>query len=214
MKLLSIQIGLPREVEWQGKKVSTGIFKDAVSGPVRVGRLNLEGDGQADLRVHGGPDKAVYAYSADAYPWWKRELAREELPNGSFGENLTVDALDESALCLGDVVAIGEARLQVAQPRLPCFKLGIRLGLTEAPEIFMRSGRPGIYFRVLAEGAIRAGDRLVVEAGDPERVPLVSLFELYRTKRCDPAWAERALRVKSLMPNWRGKIAAAMEEQP
>jgi MOSC domain-containing protein YiiM len=211
MKLLSIQVGLPREVDWEGKRVSTGIFKDPVPGPVWVGRLNIEGDGQADLRVHGGTDKAVYAYSMDAYPWWRKTLGRDDLPGGSFGENLTVDHLDETALCLGDVVAIGDCRLQIAQPRLPCFKLGIRLSDPEAPRTFMKSGRPGIYFRVLAEGSIRPGDRLEVVEADPERVPLADLFVFSQTRKADPAWAARALRVKSLMPAWRGKIADALE---
>jgi MOSC domain-containing protein YiiM len=209
VKLLSIQVGRPREVVFEGRPVNTAIFKTPVSGPVRVGRLNLDGDAQADLKVHGGPDKAVYAYSVDAYPSWNKEMGTE-LGYGSLGENLSVDRLDEEDVCVGDIVAVGSCALLAVQPRLPCFKLGVRLGTQEALKAFMRINRPGIYFRVLEEGEIRAGDRLAIRERDPEKVPLSDLFRFHVTRMAERGWAERALRARGLTRSWREKIEKAV----
>jgi MOSC domain-containing protein YiiM len=211
MKILSIQVGLPREVPWEGKKVSTGIFKEPIVGRVWVRRLNIEGDGQADLTVHGGADKAIYAYGSDAYTWWKSRLPETDFAYGAFGENLTVDLLDENRVCLGDIFQVGGCRLQVAQPRFPCFKLGIKFGDMGILKTFMESGRPGIYFRVLAEGQIQKGDELRCIDSDPEKVPLTALFRFNTQKKStDPALLRRILRVKSLMPTWHETISKAL----
>jgi MOSC domain-containing protein YiiM len=206
MKLLSIQVGLPREVEWEGKSVSTGIFKDAVHGPVQVRKLNLEGDGQADLTVHGGLDKAVYAYGRDAYPWWLRKLSVADLPNGAFGENLTFASLDERSLFIGDRLTLGGCELEIVQPRFPCFKLGIKFRDMGILKTFMKSGRPGIYFRVLKEGKIQAGDELVRTEINPERVSVWEFFDLKARKYADPPLLKRLLRIKGLNEEWRAKF--------
>jgi MOSC domain-containing protein YiiM len=166
-QIVSVNVGLPREVEWRGRTVSTGIFKEPVEGRVRLRELNLEGDGQADLTVHGGPAKAVYLYPAEHYPYWQTELARD-LPWGMFGENLTADGLLEDEVNIGDRFRIGATELVVTQPRMPCFKLGIRF---ERPAIVKRclaSGRTGWYFSVAAEGDIAAGDE-IERTGTDER---------------------------------------------
>jgi MOSC domain-containing protein YiiM len=158
VKLVSINVGRPREVEWRGKMVRTSIFKAPVGGAVRVSKLNLAGDEQSDLSVHGGADKAVYAYPCEHYELWRAELPGVELPWGAFGENLTTAGLDEESVQIGDRLRIGSAELEVTQPRLPCFKLGIRFGRADMVKRFQRSGRSGFYFRVLREGEIARGD--------------------------------------------------------
>jgi MOSC domain-containing protein YiiM len=206
MKLLSIHVGLPREVEWEGKPVRTGIFKSPVPGPVFVSKLNLEGDGQADLTVHGGFDKAVYGYPRDAYPWWLQALAVPALPDGSFGENLTFAHLDEKRIFIGDRFRLGRCELQAVQPRFPCFKLGIKFGDMGILKTFLESGRPGIYFRVLVEGEIREGDELIQVTTDPERVSVWDFFDLKLRKYADPPLLERLLRIKDLNEDWREKF--------
>lgn len=158
-QLVSVNVGLPREVEWRGRRVFTGIFKEPVEGRVPVRKLNLDGDGQADLKVHGGPDKAVYLYPAEHYPHWQTELARD-LPWGMFGENLTTDGLLEDGVNIGDRFRIGVTELVVTQPRMPCFKLGIRFERPEIIKRFLASGRTGWYFSVAEEGDVAAGDEI------------------------------------------------------
>ena len=158
-KLLSVNVGLPRSVESRGRTVRTGIFKEPVLFRVHVGKLNVDGDRQADLRVHGGPDKAVYAYDFSGYTHWRRELSRE-LPFGQFGENLTVDGLPETEVRIGDTYRIGAALLQVSEPRSPCFKLAMKMELPTFPKAFLAAGRTGFYLRVLEEGEIGAGDAI------------------------------------------------------
>ncbi len=158
-RLLSVNVGLPRSVQSRGRTVRTGIFKEPVLFRVHVGNLNVDGDRQADLRVHGGPDKAVYAYDLSGYAHWRRELARE-LPLGQFGENLTVQGLPETEVRIGDVYRIGGALLQVSQPRSPCYKLAMKMGLPTFPGAFLAAGRTGFYFRVLEEGEVGAGDAI------------------------------------------------------
>jgi MOSC domain-containing protein YiiM len=203
MKILSIHVGKPRQIPWQGKEILTSIFKDRVEGPVMVAKLNIEGDGQADFTVHGGLDKAVYAYSADAYWWWKKTLGVTELPEGAFGENLTVSQLDETKLCLGDRLKVGSVELEVCQPRLPCFKLGIRFNDMGILKTFMKSERPGIYFRVLREGQIAVGDRMTVVFEEPQRIPLVTFFLWKHRKVIDKDLAKRALKIAGLNEDWK-----------
>ncbi|OGI54068.1 MAG: hypothetical protein A3D32_08780, partial [Candidatus Muproteobacteria bacterium RIFCSPHIGHO2_02_FULL_60_13] len=160
MNLISINIGLPREITHGGQTVTSGIFKEPVAGPVRLGRLNLEGDGQADRRVHGGADKAVYVYPFEHYAFWAGELGRDDFSHGQFGENFTTRGLLEDGVCIGDVFEIEETRVQVTQPRTPCFKLGIRMAEENFPERFTSANRTGFYLRVLEEGMIAAGDAI------------------------------------------------------
>lgn len=168
MKLISVNVGLPREVSWKGKTVTTGIFKLPVAGRVALHRLNLEGDRQADLSVHGGVEKAVYAYPSEHYEHWQPELPKMELGWGSFGENFTTQGLLEDAVRIGDRFRIGSAEVVVTQPRLPCFKLGLRLSRPGFLKPFLKSRRSGFYFAVLEEGEVGAGDpfELLVRADE------------------------------------------------
>jgi MOSC domain-containing protein YiiM len=204
--VLSVQVGQVASLGPDG--VASGFVKRSVSGPVRVGRLNLDGDAQADLRVHGGPDKAVYAYAAASYPLWAQDFPEhaELLRPGVFGENLTIQRMAEADICVGDVHAIGAARLQVCQPRQPCFKLGLRFADNRLPRAMVRSGRSGWYYRVLEEGVLAAGDALhVVERPDPN-LPLTRLVEIvYGGKASDE---ELALIAKSPGVAKRLRVAA------
>ncbi len=207
MRVVSVNVGRPRQVPWRGRMVETGIFKEPVDGRVAVTRLGLAGDEQADLRVHGGPDKAVYAYPAEHYPRWEAELGRE-LPFGSFGENLTVEGLPaEDELAIGDRYRAGSALLAVTQPRLPCFKLGIRLGDQGMLKRFLRSGRTGCYLRVLEEGEVAAGAPLELVARDPAGVPVSELTRVYAGARDDLPAIERLLAAHGLPADWRGWLA-------
>ena len=171
MKLISVNVGLPREVIWKGKTVTTGIFKEPVKGRVMLRALNLDGDRQADLSVHGGPDKAVYAYPAEHYDYWRRELPGKELPWGMFGENFTTEGLREEDIHVGDRFRIGTAELTVTQPRLPCYKLGVKFQSEDMVKHFLGSGRTGFYFSVFREGEVGAGDRIEVIAATPMASP-------------------------------------------
>lgn len=176
MKLLAISVGQPKSFDFKGKQISTSIFKDPISGPVQVFKENIEGDRQADLKVHGGADKAVYAYGYDTYPWWQETLNKEQLPYGALGENLTLDRLDEQKIYVGDVFSLGSCELQAVQPRFPCFKLGIRYGDQKIIQTFNRYRRPGVYFRVLKEGRIQAGDSMKLIRSEALRASIDELF--------------------------------------
>jgi MOSC domain-containing protein YiiM len=177
MKLLSVNVGRPRSVESHGRTVRTAIFKDPVLLRVHVGRTNIEGDRQADLRVHGGPDKAVYAYDLSGYAHWRKALARE-LPLGQFGENLTVEGMPETEVRIGDVYRVGGALLQVSQPRSPCYKLALRMEMPTFLKPFLESGRTGFYLRVLEEGEIGAGDAIELVSRDPDEVTVAEMTRL------------------------------------
>src|SRR6266436_7492816 len=179
MKLLSVNVGLPREVEWNGKIIRTSIFKAPVSGRVRVAQLNVEGDRQSDLSVHGGIDKAVYAYPSEHYPFWRAELPGIDLPWGAFGENLTTEGLMEDSVHIGDRFRIGSAELVVTQPRMPCFKLGIRFGRPDMVKRFLRSGRTGFYLRVSQEGEVAPGDAITVVTRDDHAIAVADIVGLY-----------------------------------
>lgn len=168
MKVLSVNVGLPRIVEYNGEPVSTAIFKDPVKGPVKVGSVNLEGDRQADLSVHGGYYKAVYAYPSEHYPFWRGEYPDMDLPYGMFGENLTIEGLTEDEVSAGDRLRIGTAEFLVTQPRLPCFKLGIRFGRMDIIKRFFKSGRSGFYLAIEKTGELEKGDPIEILSRDPD----------------------------------------------
>jgi MOSC domain-containing protein YiiM len=201
--VVSVNVGRPRTVEWRGRQVTTAIWKEPVAGPVEVAGVNLAGDDQADRRVHGGPDKAVYAYALEDCAWWEATLGRP-FPAGSFGENLTTEGLDLSAARIGDRWAVGSAQLEVAQPREPCFKLGIRMGDDAFPGRFEAAGRAGAYLRIVHAGSVRAGDAIVGEPAGEPAVPLGALVapELSRALlehlasdgRATEGWRRRAAR--------------------
>jgi len=203
MQVLSINVGLPRELEWRGRLVRTSIFKEPVASRVRIERLNVEGDRQSDLSVHGGADKAVYAYPAEHYPFWRQELPGVDLPWGAFGENLTTTGLMESDLHVGDRLRIGSAELVVTQPRLPCFKLGIRFGRADMVKRFLRSGRTGFYLAVAQEGEAAAGAEISLIASDPAAVTVSDIVSLYASDAENQELLRRASALNSLPESWR-----------
>jgi MOSC domain-containing protein YiiM len=172
MQVISINVGLPREVEWCDEMVRTSIFKEPVSGRVRVDRLNIEGDRQSDLTVHGGVNKAVYVYPSEHYEFWRKELPDADLPWGAFGENLTTTGLTEDAVRLGDHLGIGSAEFVVTQPRMPCYKLTIRFGRADMIKRFYRSARSGFYLAVAKEGEIGAGDEITLLSRDADAMTI------------------------------------------
>lgn len=203
MRVVSVNISPGRLVDYAGTAVFTGIFKEAVSGPVEIRRLGLEGDRIADLSVHGGENKAVYAYSLEHYDWWRQELGGRELAPGAFGENLTLAGLDERDVTPGDVFAIGGARLVVVQPREPCYKLGLKFGDMKMVKRFFHSGRLGVYFRVAQEGAVRAGDIVEPVTRVSPRFPLPDLLRLRYEPNPRAEEVRQALAVTGLSESWR-----------
>jgi MOSC domain-containing protein YiiM len=203
MKLISVNVGLPREVAWSGGSVMTGIFKQPVPGPIRVQRLNLAGDQQADLSVHGGPYKAVYAYPAEHYVCWRSELADDDLPWGAFGENLTTEGLHESAVHIGDRFRVGTAELMVTQPRVPCYKLGIRFGRPDMVKRFLSSRRTGFYFAVAQEGELESGDSIELVARAANSLTVSDITRLYAFEKNDRKMLERAIQLEALPESWR-----------
>src|SRR5215470_2174847 len=204
MKVVSVNVGLPRTVQWKGKAVSTGIFKAPVSGRIPLRSLNFDGDRQADLSVHGGPDKAVYVYRAEHYAYWRRELPDVALPWGMFGENLTAEGLqDEQALQIGDRFRVGSAEVVVTQPRLPCFKLGLRFGRDDIVKRFLASGRTGFYFKVVAEGEVAAGDPVLLVERASGSVAVSEITRLYARERNDLVGLRRIVGVAALPEDWR-----------
>jgi len=202
--LISVNVGLPREVEWRGQTVLTGIFKEPVEGPVGLHRHNLDGDRQADLSVHGGPTKAVYVYSTEHYDYWRRELDDSDLSWGGFGENFTVDAMNEEEMCLGDEYRVGSARLVVTEPRMPCSKLAVRFERADMLKRFLASQRTGFYFGVVDEGVVQAGDRLERVAEHPDRLRIADVTRLYTTEKANEELLRRAIAVPVLPESWRG----------
>jgi MOSC domain-containing protein YiiM len=205
MKIVSVNVGLPRPVAWRGRRIMTGIYKDPVEGRVRARRTNLDGDGQADLSVHGGPEKAVYLYPSEHYPFWRRELELEELPWGSFGENLTAEGWWEDEVHVGDRFRIGTAEFAVTQPRMPCFKLAMKFDRDDVVETFLESGRPGFYLAVTQEGELGAGDAMERIHEDENGVTVVDVVRLYRDRHgeSDPDLLRRAVAVEALSEGWR-----------
>jgi MOSC domain-containing protein YiiM len=211
MKVVSVNVGLPREVIWKGKSVTTGIFKEPVEGRVHLRTLNLDGDRQADLKVHGGIHKAVYAYPVSHYDYWRRELPGVELPFGMFGENLTVKGLFEGELNIGDQFRIGSAELIVTQPRLPCYKLAAKFGRNDIIKRFLDSGRTGFYFAVQEEGELGAGDSIERISKDVNELKVADVTRLYLDKD-DPETLQRALRVDALPESWKSHFEHQLEK--
>lgn len=212
MKLISVNVGLPRAVQWKDKSISTGIFKTPVSGRTAVRFLNLDGDGQADLSVHGGADKAVYAYPAEHYAYWRGELPEMALPWGMFGENLTTEGLQEDSVQVGDRFRIGSAELAATEPRMPCFKLGLRFGRDDIVKRFLASGRTGIYFRVVAEGEVQPGDPVTLSGRAPDSVPVSEVTRLYARDRDDLSALKRVVTVAGLSAGWRDHFMKRISE--
>ena len=203
MKLLSVNVGRPREVDWNGRVVRTSIFKVPVLGRVRVSKLNIDGDQQSDLLVHGGIDKAVYAYPSEHYPFWREQLVDTELPWGVFGENLTTEGLLEETTRIGDRFRIGSAEFVVTQPRMPCFKLGIRFNRSDMVKRFLQSGRTGFYLAVLAEGEVAAGDSIELLERDEHNIPVADVVNLYRGDASNQDLLRRVSELPSLPKTWR-----------
>jgi MOSC domain-containing protein YiiM len=206
MKIVSLNVGLPREVTWHGRTVTTGIFKQPVAGRVALRKLNLDGDRQADLTVHGGEYKAVYCYPFEHYAYWKGELPGRDLPFGMFGENFTTDGLLETPVHLGDRFSVGSAEVVVTQPRLPCYKLGIRFESDDMVKRFLASARTGFYFAVTREGEVGAGDDIKPLSRDPNAVPISEITRLYVAKRFtteNVASVLRSLRVAAFPESWK-----------
>ncbi len=212
MRLVSVNVGQPRDVEYRGATIRTGIFKEPVRGRVSVRTLNIEGDGQGDPKVHGGRDMAVYAYPLEHYAYWERELGGEALPHGQFGENLTVEGILEEGVRVGDTFRIGTALLQVTQPRIPCYKLAMRMGQgAEFPKRFQDSGRVGFYLRVLDEGEVGAGDAFALVRRDTPSVTIAEFIAVYRRRHDDPEGLRRVLAVPALGDAWRLRLEKALK---
>ena len=215
MKLVSVNTGLPREVTWRGRSVITAIYKQPVEGHVALRKLNLDGDRQADLSVHGGAYKAVYCYPLAHYDYWKKELPGRELPLAIFGENFTTDGLLEDSVHLGDQFSVGSAEVVVTQPRLPCYKLGVRFQSDDMVKRFLASGRTGFYLAVTHEGEVGACDEIEVIARDPNAVPVSEITRLYVAKRYgdgDVTSVRRALRVAALPESWKEYFRQRLEK--
>jgi ferredoxin-NADP reductase/MOSC domain-containing protein YiiM len=204
--LLSVNVGLPRDVAWNDRLVHTGIWKQPVTGPVMARRTNLDGDGQGDLAGHGGEQRAVMVYQADSYQHWRRHFDRSDLTFGIFGENFTVDGLADDEVCIGDRYRIGTAEFEVTQPRTTCYRVGLRLGEPQMAALLVSHHRPGFYFRVLREGLVQAGDEIVKVADGPERITVCSTDALLYLPDADPEAMRRLLLVPALSPGWQASF--------
>ena len=203
MKLISLNVSLPRIVEYNGELVATGIFKQPVQGPVMLRTLNLDGDRQADLTVHGGVSKAVYAYPSEHYEFWKAELPEMDLPYGMFGENFTTEGMFEDAVNVGDRFSVGDAELMVTEPRMPCYKLGIKFGRTDIIKRFLQSRRTGFYFAVIKEGEVKTGDEIELISHDPHNITIADISRLYAFEKDDLETLRRTVKLEALSESWR-----------
>lgn len=210
MLIRSVNVSLPKQVQHKNKTVSTGIFKQAVSGRVTVNAFNLEGDKQVDLVNHGGEHKAVYGFAAEHYAFWQQKLGLAALPFGKFGENLTVEGLDEAKLCIGDRLKVGQSLLEISQPRVPCFKLGIAFQRDDMPRLFVAQAATGIYFRVIETGSVAAGDTVTLAEPHPTKLSVQRLFRAYFDKSLPgnekSSVLEQALEIDALSHEWREKL--------
>jgi MOSC domain-containing protein YiiM len=213
MNVLSVNVGLPREVTWQGKLVTTGIFKEPVNGRVMMRTLNLDGDQQADLTVHGGVSKAVYAYPSEHYGYWRTELPGMDLPWGMFGENFTTEVLLEDAIYIGDRFRIGETEVMVTEPRMPCYKLGIKFGRADIIKRFLASRRTGFYFAVVREGMVGAGDAVTLIEREQHEISVADITRLYSFERNDVKALRRAIQVEALPESWKGYFEHQLEKR-
>jgi ferredoxin-NADP reductase/MOSC domain-containing protein YiiM/ferredoxin len=212
-RLVSVNVGLPRDIAWRGKTVRTGIWKNPVAGRQRVRKLNIDGDGQGDLGGHGGVNRAVMIYQMDSYHYWQRELHRSDFTYGQFGENFTVDGLPDAEVCIGDRYRIGTALFEVSQPRVTCYRLGIRMDEAQMASLVVAHHRPGFYFRVLEEGEVGAGDEIVKVEEGPESVSVAEVDALLYLKGRTREQLERALRVPALSAGWRGSLQALLQQE-
>jgi len=203
MQVISVNVGKPREVLWRGIPVQTSIFKDPVDSVVTIRQLNLDGDQQSDLTVHGGIYKAVYGYAVEHYDYWRRQLPKTTFVHGHFGENLTTEGLSEDTLCIGDQLQVGSAVLTVTQPRLPCYKLTIRFDRDDMIKRFLVSRRSGFYFSVAQEGEVHSGASIEFVQRDPNRLTVAELNQLFLSKQPDPQTVDRALKVGALPDAWK-----------
>lgn len=213
MKILSVNVGLPREVTWQGKAVTTGIFKEPVNAPVMLRTLNLDGDQQADLTVHGGTSKAVYVYPSEHYGYWRAELPGVDLPWGMFGENFTTDGLHEEAVYIGDRFQIGETEVMATEPRMPCYKLGIKFGRADIIKRFLAGRRTGFYFAVVREGMVAAGDSIKLIGREQQEIRIADITRLYAFEKNDLKALRRAIEVEALPESWKGYFQHQLDKQ-
>ena len=210
-RLLSVNVGLPRDIPWQGKTVHTGVWKTPVQGRRMVRRLNIDGDGQGDLQGHGGEHRAVFVYQIDSYRYWQTQLSRTDFAYGQFGENFTVDGLPDAEVCIGDHYRIGSARFEVTQPRVTCYRLGIRMNEPQMPALVVAHHRPGFYFRVVEEGEVEAGDEIVKVLAGPESLTVAEIDALLYLPGRDKSGLERALRIPALSAGWRVSLETLLE---
>src|SRR5271156_1921012 len=210
--LLSVNVGRPREIAWRGKTVYTSVWKAPVQGRRLVGRLNVDGDAQGDLHGHGGEHRAVFVYQMDSYHYWERELKRNDFTFGQFGENFTVEGLADSEVSIGDRFRIGTALFEVTQPRVTCYRVGMRMDEPRMPALLVAHRRPGFYFRVLEEGEVGAGDEIVKVAEDPERLSVAAADALLYLPGPAKEELERALRIPALSPGWKSSFEALLEQ--
>ena len=210
-RLLSVNVGLPRDIAWKGRTVHMGIWKDPVPGRCRVGRSNLAGDGQGDLAGHGGEQRAVFVYQIESYRHWQEQLKRTDFVHGQFGENFTIEGLPDDAVCIGDRFQIGSALFEVTQPRVTCYRVGIRMNEPRMPALLTSSGRPGFYFRVLREGEVGAGDDIVKVGEAKERMTVAEINALLYSPHHPRAELEGALRIEALSAGWRSSFEALLQ---
>ena len=212
-RLLSVNVGLPRDIAWKGRTVHTAIWKDPVRGRCRVGRLNLDGDGQGDLAGHGGEQRAVFVYQIESYRYWQEQLNRTDFVHGQFGENFTIEGLPDDAVCIGDRYRIGGALFEVTQPRVTCYRVGIRMNEPRMPALLTSSGRPGFYVRVLQTGEVGAGDEIVKVGETKERMTVAEINALLYSPNHPREGLERALRIDALSHGWRSSFEALLQSQ-
>ena len=211
MKVLSVNVALPRLVAWKGQTFNTGIFKKPVAGPVTMRKLDFDGDRQADLSVHGGPYKAVYAYPSEHYEFWRKEFPEMDLPWGQFGENLTTEGLIETDTHIGDILRIGQATVQVTQPRVPCFKLAAKFQRDDILKLFLQSGRSGFYLSVIEEGLVATGDEIERIQEDENGIAVSDINKLFN-QGTDTALMRRVTQLEALPLDWREHFAAHLAE--
>jgi ferredoxin-NADP reductase/MOSC domain-containing protein YiiM len=212
-RLLSVNVGLPRDIAWRGKTVHTAVWKRPVQGRRTVRRLNIEGDGQGDLAGHGGEHRAVFVYQMESYRYWESELRRSDFAHGQFGENFTVDGLSDQEVCIGDRYRVGGALFEVTQPRVTCYRVGIRMNEPQMPALLVARGRPGFYFRVLEEGEVEAGDEIIQVAAGPERMTVFEINALLYMPGHPQSALERALRIPALSAGWRASLQSLLEQE-
>ncbi len=211
-RLLSVNVGMPRDVEWQGETVHTGIWKEPVNGPRMVRRLNVDGDGQGDLQGHGGVNRAVFVYQIESYRYWQEHLDRDDFVYGQFGENFTVAGMPDDQVCIGDRYRIGDAIFEVSQPRVTCYRLGLRMNEPRMPALVVAHHRPGFYLRTIEEGQVRAGDRIEKLETGPQAMTIAEIDGLLYLPHRSPKSLARALTIPALSEGWKGSFRELLEQ--